>query len=79
MTENTQVIDPVKNIMVKGVETPRIIDNGDGTFTWNLKRETADTLTRLLLASLLEGLASQRGGRGKPGSGLSDLLGGGKF
>jgi hypothetical protein len=79
MTENTQVIDPVKNIMVKGVETPRVIDNGDGTVTWNMQQATAATLTRLLLTSLLEGLASQRGGRGKPGNGLSDLLGGGKF
>jgi hypothetical protein len=73
---DAQLIDPVKNIMVNGVETPRVIDNGDGTVTWNLKSETATRMATMLLASVLGSLT---GGRKAPGKGLGDFLGGGKF
>jgi hypothetical protein len=76
MTEQT-LKDPVKNILVKGVETPRVIDNGDGTVTWNLKQETSIKIASLLLASMIGSMA--KGGRGASSGGLGDLLGGRGF
>jgi hypothetical protein len=73
---DAQLIDPVKNILINGVETPRVINNGDGTVTWNLKAETANRMANMVIMNALSGLL---GGRKAPGNGLSDLLGGGKF
>ncbi|AWW40771.1 hypothetical protein [Streptomyces cadmiisoli] len=70
MTENT-LKDPAKNIMVKGEEVPRVIDNGDGTVTWNLKGETATRIAALLLISLA---GTMPGSRRAPSGGFGDFL-----
>lgn len=70
---DVRIKDPARNIMVKGKEVPRIVDNGDGTVTWNLKSETATSIATMLLANVFTSLT---GDRKRSSNGLSDLFGG---
>ncbi|MFI6609253.1 hypothetical protein [Streptomyces sp. NPDC050507] len=45
-----------KTINVNGTEVPSVVDNGDGTQTWNLSTDEAEAIGRAVLNEVMRGL-----------------------